>query len=247
MGKGDGIMDYYVIGCHVLWRELCYFASLTQHKFNFKFLNQGLHNTPELMRKEIQQAIDEVDGKYSHILIGYGLCSRGIEGIHADKSTLVIMKGHDCITFFLGSKEAYSEYFRRHPGTYWYTSGWIEDSLQPGKERYDKTYAEYVERYGEDNAEYLMEMEQGWFKNYNNAAYIDLGIFDAAKHKEYTKKCAEWLGWNYDELKGNSALIRDFVEGNWDRERFLVVEPGHNVMASNDNEILKIGTFSSKG
>jgi len=198
-----------------------------------------LHNTPDQLRKELQQAIDEVDGKYPYILIGYGLCSNGIVGIKAQKSTLVIMRGHDCITFFLGSKEHYREYFDKHPGTYWYTPGWIDTGTQPGKDRYEKILQEYIDKYGEENAEFLMEMEQNWFKEYNNAAYIDQCFLDSTKYKEYTKECAEWLGWNYDEIKGSTLLIEDFLNGNWDDERFLVVKPGEIVDASNDNNIIK--------
>lgn len=89
---------------------------------------------------------------------------------------LVIAKGHDCITHFLGSKQRYKEYFNSNPGTYWYTPGWIENHLPPSKDRYEANYNSYLEKYGEDNAQYLMEMEQSWFKEYKTAVYIDLGV-----------------------------------------------------------------------
>ena len=34
---------------------------------------------------------------------------------------------------------------------------------------------EYMEKYGKDNAEYLMETEQNWLKEYNWAVYLVLG------------------------------------------------------------------------
>lgn len=257
MGK-----KYYFIGCHVLWREICYYASISNNIFNIKFLRQGLHNTPDILREELQKSIDEIDGEYCGsqpqgttesklqksieevdgecpiILIGYGLCSNGIVGITSKRSKLVFIKGHDCITFFLGSRERYRRYFDSHPGTYWYSPGWIETSLQPGKQRYDQTLQMYINEYGQENAEYLMKMEQGWFSEYTNAAYVDLGFCDGTKYKEYTKECARWLGWNYDELKGDSTLIRDFVEGNWNSDDFLVLEPGQKVVASHDEYVI---------
>jgi len=36
----------------------------------------------------------------------YGLCSKGVEGITAQKTRLVIIKGHDCITCFLAQGHA---------------------------------------------------------------------------------------------------------------------------------------------
>lgn len=234
---------FYVISCHVLWRELSHFATLSENIFNFRFLKQGLHCTPDLLRRELQEAIDAVDNDgYDAILIGYGLCSNGIVGITTKKTRLAVMKGHDCITFLLGSKERYKSYFDSHPGTYWYSPGWIDTGTQPGKERYETVYQEYLDKYGEDNAQYLMDMDQGWFREYSNAAYVDLGVCDASRYKGYTKDCAQWLKWNYDEMEGNTQLISDFVSGNWNSEDFLVVEPGQRIIASNDSSIIDIET-----
>lgn len=231
---------YKIIACHVLWRELCHFASLSANNFEFHFLKQGLHNTPDLLRKELQAAIDAADNDcFSALLIGYGLCSNGIEGICARKTRLVVARGHDCITHLLGSKERYRQYFDAHPGTYWYSPGWIDTGGQPGQERYETTYRAYVDKYGEDNAAYLMEMEQGWFKEYSNAAYVDLGFGDSEPNKQYTRRCAEWLKWDYDELQGDPRLVRKLLEGEWNQDEFLVVEPGHRIVASFDEWIIK--------
>jgi hypothetical protein len=152
---------------------------------------------------------------------------------------LVAIRGHDCITCLLGSKERYQDWFDAHPGTYWYSPGWIETGSQPGKERYEQTYRSYVGRYGEDNAQYLMEMEQGWFRKYSNAAYTDLGLGNNEHYKAYTKECAEWLGWAYDELQGDPRLVKRFVEGEWNVGEFLIVEPGQKIVASHDGEIIR--------
>ncbi len=230
---------YCIISCHVLWREFCYYCSRSRNEFYFTFLKQGLHSTPELLKKELQEAIDAADKEgYEAILLGYGLCSNGIAGVSAKNTRIVVMRGHDCITFLLGSKETYKSYFDDHPGTYWYSPGWIETGTQPGKERYETVYKEYLEKYGEDNAQYLMDMDQGWFSKYSNAAYVDTGVFDSEKYKEYTKECAKWLKWNYDEVNGNGRLISDLVDGNWNSEDYLVVEPGQKIVPSNDSRII---------
>ena len=230
---------YHVIACHVLWRELCYFASLSPHTHQFTFLKQGLHNTPDLLRQELQGAIDRADGRAEAILIGYGLCSNGLVGIRARTKKLVAMRGHDCITFLLGSKERYREYFDTHPGTYWYSPGWIDTSTQPGKERYERVLKHYVETYGEENAKYLMDASENWMQNYNNAAYVDLGFGDSERYKAFTRECAEWLGWKCDFLEGDGRLVRDFLAGNWNERDYLVVEPGQVIVASHDENIIE--------
>jgi len=232
---------YHLIACHVLWRELCHFASLSPHVFTVNFVKQGLHNTPELLKVQLQKAVDEAPEECDAVLLGYGLCSNGAAGVVARTKPLVIPRAHDCITFFLGSKERYREYFDAHPGTYWYTPGWIECSLQPGLDRYHFLRRDYAEKYGEDNADYLMEMEQGWMKEYSNAAYIDLGFSDTLRFREYTRECARWLGWKTEELQGDSGLIQAFVGGEWDPDRFLIVEPGQTIVASHDEAVVKAG------
>lgn len=230
-----------VIACGVLFRELSMLAAESTQIIDTVFLEQGLHNEPDKLRSEVQRQIDAVEAALpddpaalegTAILLGYGLCSNGIVGLKSTKVPLVIARGHDCITLLLGSKERYKEYFDAHSGTYWYSSGWIERSLQPGKERYEKIYQGYVEKYGEDNAQYLMEMEQNWFKEYSWATYIDWGHPLGEAYRAYTKECAEFLHWNYDELKGDPSLLRDMLEGRWDSDKFQVVRPGHTVAAA---------------
>lgn len=230
---------FHIISCHVLWRELCYYSSISKNSFTYHFLQQGLHNTPDILRTELQQAIDKITGDYTAILLGYGLCSNGLVDIVARDIPLVVMRGHDCITFLLGSKERYQNYFNQNPGTYWYSPGWIDTSLMPGQERYNKYIAEYIEKYGPDNAAYLMEVEQNWIKNYSRATYVDLDFYDTTQYKAFTRDCAAWLGWNYDELTGESSLIQNFVDGNWDSKDFLIVQPGEKIAASFDESIVK--------
>ncbi len=83
-----------------------------------------------------------------------------------------------------------------------------------------------------------MEQQEGWFKSYSNAAYVDLGFYDTERYKTYTRQCAKWLGWNCDILSGDPRLMVNFLEGNWDSEDFLVVEPGATVVASHDGKII---------
>lgn len=229
---------YYVVSCHVLWRELCYAGSTSRNTFHLHFLKQGLHNTPDLLRSELQNAIDAVPEGFSAVLIGYGLCSNGLVGITARETPLVIMRGHDCITFLLGSKERYRRHFDACPGTYWYSPGWIDTGFMPGKEGYETVLNRYIEMYGEENAEYLMRATEDWVKNYSRAAYVDLGLVDATHLEQYTKACADALGWDYERVEGDPALVNDFLEGNWDSDRFLIVQPGQRVVATHDDRII---------
>jgi hypothetical protein len=227
-----------VIACHVLWRELCHYGSLSPNICDMRFLEQGLHNTPAELRRRVQQEVDSAPPDADAIVFGYGLCSNGIEGVVARDTPIVVVRAHDCITFLLGSRERYREYFDQNPGTYWYSPGWIDTSTQPGKDRFEQTRRHYVETYGEENADYLMQAEQAWMTNYNNAAYVDLGFGASGEYQQYTRECAEWLGWNCDVLEGDAGLVRALLEGDWDEERFLLVPPGHRIALTHDERIV---------
>ncbi len=254
---------FSVVACRVLWRELAAMAASLPHSYELHFLRQGLHLTPDLLRSELQAAIDEMSRgtlvgapageaasswtsfssarvKPEAVLIGYGLCSNGLVGIEARDVTLIAPKAHDCITFFLGSKERYRTVFDDHPGTYWYSPGWIETGTQPGRERTEKLRAEYMAKYGEENADYLMDMEQDWMKKYESCSYVSLGGFDDAAYRAYSKDSADFLGWNYREFEGDDSLVRAFLTGEWSEERFLIVPPGEKIAASFDEGILRL-------
>lgn len=220
-------------------REAYFCAARSKNVVDIVLMEQGLHDEPEKLRSEVQKALDntcDIQGRpYDASLLGYGLCSNGIVGLSA-KIPIVAPRGHDCITLLLGSKDKYQEYFDSHRGVYWYSVGWIESGKQPSEERYEKMLKEYKEKYGDDNAQYLMEVEQSWIKEYDWATYIDWGFVDSDEYKNYTKRCAEFLHWNYDELKGSPVLMQKLVDGHWHDSEFLVVKPGQKISEDLTND-----------
>mgnify|MGYP001566151085 CR=1 FL=1 len=225
-------MRLQFITCKVMQREACFCAARSKNVVDVVLMEQGLHDEPQKLRSEVLKALDntcDIQGRpYDASLLGYGLCSNGVAGLSA-RIPIVVPRGHDCITLLLGSKDKYQEYFDSHRGVYWYSAGWIESGKQPGRERYEQLLRQYTEKYGEDNARYLMEVEQGWIGQYNWATYIDWGLVNSDEYRDYTKRCAEFLNWNYDELKGNSDLMQKLVDGRWDDGEFLVVKPGQAI------------------
>ncbi|MHC4510356.1 MAG: DUF1638 domain-containing protein [Planctomycetota bacterium] len=212
-------MRLQFIACKVMQREAYFCAARSSNVVDVVLMEQGLHDEPQKLRAEVLKALNstcDIQGRpYDASLLGYGLCSNGIVGLSA-AIPIVVPRGHDCITLLLGSKEKYQEYFDAHRGVYWYSAGWIESE-------------QYTEKYGDDNAQYLMEVEQDWIGQYNWATYIDWGLVNSGKYRDYTKRCAEFLKWDYDELKGSPDLMQKLVDGHWDDAEFLVVKPGQAI------------------
>jgi hypothetical protein len=236
---------YKLIACEIMFRELCYCASQCKNIIDIQFMPKGLHDIGEAkMVPTIQAEIDKVDvTKYDAVLLGYGLCNNGIRGLYANLP-LVIPRAHDCITLLLGSKEKYIDYFEKNPGTFFKSPGWVERDVNPTDSEQsvtsqlgmNKTYQEYLEKYGEENAQYLMESLGDWFKNYKKLAYIDTNIGDFQEYKKLTREQAKEKGWEYEELQGSLDLLTSLLNGQWDTKEFLVVPPHKTVQAVYDQE-----------
>ncbi len=227
-----GAQRVQLIVCKVLQREAYFCAARSPNVVDIVLMEQGLHDEPDRLRREVQKALErthDIQGRpYDASLLGYGLCSNGVVGLGAE-IPVVIPRAHDCITVLLGSKERYQEYFDSHRGVYWYSPGWIESGKQPSRERYERLLEEYTQKYGADNAQYLMEVEQTWIKEYKWTTFVDWGLVPPDDYKTFTRQCAAFLGWEYDELKGDAGLMQRFVDGVWSDEEFLIVEPGRRI------------------
>ena len=131
-----------VITCAVLEEEVGYLVRGMEHVVRVEVLEQGLHNDPPKLRTRLQEAVARVeqDERVEVIALGYGLCSRGSEGVTGGRCRLVMARAHDCITLLLGDKGRYAKYVAEHPGTYWYSPGWNKHHVPPGKRRWHQRY-----------------------------------------------------------------------------------------------------------
>jgi hypothetical protein len=238
---------YKLIACEILFRELSYCAARSCNKIDITFLPKGLHDMGEKkMTSRLQEVINQVEpSKYEAILLGYGLCSNGIRGLRAPLP-MVIIRAHDCITLLLGSKEKYKTYFEENPGTYYKSPGWVERDGDPNGNQdsittqlgMNHTYQEYVDKYGEDNARYLMEILGDGMKNYSKMAYIDTHVMPDQEYQEQTRDEAAGRGWEYETLNGDIGLLQRLLDGDWDVKDFLTIPPPHTIAPTHDDAII---------
>ncbi len=198
------------------------------------FMDYGLHSVPQKMTGMLQQAIDAID-EPSLIVLGYGLCGNGLKELQAKKHTLLVPRTDDCIAILLGSYQAYVREFQAVPGTYYLTKGWLESGSNPLQE-----YEEYVPRYGEKRAMWVMDQQ---YQNYKRLALVTHSQTDMQKYRpqaqEVARFCERW-GMRYEEILGSDAYVRRLVEaaqalGNGDKpaewldDDFVVIPPGGEI------------------
>ncbi len=206
-----------IIACQVVIEEMLPFLP---EGVNYETLELGLHVRPENLKKTLQERIDAASKGPGTILLGYGLCSRSVAGLRSETYSLVVPKVDDCISIFLGSRNAYLKQMKAEPGTYYLTKGWIE-----GGDHLFSSYDQMVERYGSEKAEWLMKR---MLQNYTRLVFINTGTYEVEKYREYTKDMAARHGLRFEEIHGATTLVEKMINGPWD-EDFLVVPPGQAI------------------
>ncbi|MCL2622427.1 MAG: DUF1638 domain-containing protein [Planctomycetaceae bacterium] len=206
--------------------------------------------------------------EYDAVLLGYALCNGGVVGLKPRGNVpLVLPRAHDCITLFLGDKQRYEDYFFANPGTYFKTMGWVErgDSLlrhsrhetvsapyQGPSQAVEKvpigfsdsktgqllSFAQMVERYGEDNAKYLRDQLVG-MPHYKRMAFIEMGFEPDDSFEQIARKEATEHGLGFDKIIGRMTLFENLVNGNWPEEDFLVVQPGQSIDFDYSGKIIR--------
>jgi hypothetical protein len=244
-------MRLKLISCEIFFRELCACAARSPHIIDFDFLPKGLHDIGcAEMRSRLQKAIDGVEeGRYDALLLGYGLCNNGIVGLQTRTIPMVVPRGHDCITLFMGSAARYMDYFQSHPGVYFKTTGWIERGEAEGelgqlalgkKLGLQQSYEEMVAKYGEDNARYLWEeLGKNLARHYGQITFIEMGVEPDSRFERRSRDEALNRGWKYEKIAGDIGMIQRLVNGEWDPKEFLVVSPSHTVAPSYDEKVMK--------
>jgi len=240
---------YLLLGCEILLRECALCIAKSPHIVDVKFMEKGLHDIgQEKMSARLQEELDKVDPYvYEAVLLGYGLCNNGVQGLRC-AVPMVIPKAHDCITLLLGSRQRYDTFFRENPGTFYHSAGWLERDSDIARSQgtlleqigMTKTYAQYVELYGQENADYIMEQLGGWTQNYSRIVFIDTGVGPADTYRERSAHAAQENGWAFEELPGDLTLLEKMISGRWDGDDFLVIQPGQTLRPSYDADVVKL-------
>jgi hypothetical protein len=195
------------------------------------FMDYGLHRVPSKMTGTLQEVIDDIP-EPSLVVLGYGLCGNGLKGIKAGPHTLLVPRTDDCIALLLGSYQAYMREFRAVPGTYYLTKGWLESGSNPLQE-----YEEYVPRYGEKEAMWIMDQQ---YQHYERLVLVARSEDDLEQYRPQAQAvaafCERW-GMRYEEILGSDQYVEQLVEaaamlrnGHQPPDRldvdFVVIPPG---------------------
>lgn len=214
-------MKRVLVACSMMEDELRSVYEKIGCEVPIRWLERGYHNTPEKLRQVLQREIDEL-GEYDEILLAYGLCGNGTAGLVSEKATLVLPKFDDCINLMLctGARKTRG---LAEAGSIYLTQGWIQD-----EEAILQKQEEYVEEYGEETAQEILEM---MYEHYEKIAVIDTGCYDLKPVQDYAGRAGEMLSLEPVTVPGSTRILEKLLRGQWD-EDFIVQRPGRPLTAA---------------
>ncbi len=203
------------------------------------WIPMGLHDRPAELRARVQSEVDgcDADSAIATVLLLFGMCGGGLDGIRAKRCRLVVPRAHDCIALLLGANARHRQITAECPGTYFYTPGWIRERRVPGPDRETHLRERYADTYDDDVLEDLIEADRETFAHYERALFVKTPAAGSAE--SYCRRCAEHLGWRFQCVEGNMQWLHDCLHGPWDAARFAIAEPGQTLQRDTSDGVFR--------
>ncbi|NLA26520.1 MAG: DUF1638 domain-containing protein [Firmicutes bacterium] len=218
--KRGRILNTVALACETIIDEINRSAAEINSKIPIRWIESGLHNSPERLRNHLQDEITTLESDdLDYILLLFGYCGNALLGLVSAKCRLVIPRVDDCISLILGGNNKRNELSKKEMA-YYLTKGWL---------RHDKNlWNEYhycLRKYGQQRTHEIYRIMLG---NYKNLNVIATGAYNLADILPQTKELAGALGLEHKVIDGSLDIIRKALLAEWDDD-FAIIEAGDPV------------------
>ncbi len=200
-----------LIACAMQQDEIEKYRKQLNITYPVVYLQRGLHRDPSVLRNLLQQEIDwhqNVDT----ILLTYGLCGRGTEGIVSKHTELVMPRFHDCIHQLLENHVDKNSLYA--------TRAWTID-----KESIGGQCSTILAAYGRERG---MEVLNAIYGGYEKITLIDTKSYDIEKTCDGMKRPAELLNKKLAVETSDCNIIKKLLSEEWDKD-FIHLAKGEQV------------------
>ncbi len=208
-------MRIKVLACETLRDEFTYLFDKLELDAEVIWIESGLHNYPDKLRKRLQEEIDRIS-ECERLILLFGRCGNSIVGVKTGNFEMIIPKVDDCISLLMGSDERRRE-FSRENACYYLTEGWMR-----GERNLWVEYRYSVEKYGEETAREIADM---MYSNYRTLALLDTGVTPIKNLEEKTQIIEETLNLKRTVVAGTLDYMRELLTGPWDESRYEIIPP----------------------
>jgi hypothetical protein len=231
-------MKIKLLCCDVFLRIVSAFVSASPHTIDVEYLPLLAHVHPDKLRGDLQSRINAatLQKDYDLFVLSYGLCGNATLGLTCPVP-MVIPRVHDCCTLFMGSREKFIEAFGDSLSMRWCTSGYFErcHAEEGPKGLRHPDYVVLLEKYDRETADYIWETLHPGIET-PEAAYIRIDGFEIPDYEKRFIEMVEGEGKTVRFFQGGTDYLYDLINGPWDDERFLTVQPGQKIGAVYDME-----------
>ena len=207
-----------VVACRTLQRELSAVMAETGCGFETVYIESGLHERPQKLRRTLQEVLDGI--RAERVLLCLGQCGGSTPGIRAGSYEMILPNVDDCLSLLIGDTREKNRLSVRD-GAFFMTVGWLR-----GEKTADKEYERMAKRYGTETAESILHT---MYAHYRTVGLLDSGTDERDELLEGTRPMAELLGLQQRFYPATLAYIRELLTGPWDTGRFIVKGPGETV------------------
>jgi len=203
-----------IVACKVFAPEL---AALGIEESKVVFLDQGLHRYPGDLREKLAETLSHLEKNKTleKVVLCYGYCGGGLDGLTSSRLELILPLAHDCIPLLLGVGS-------RNPcvgcgDTFYLSPGWIDFGLTP--------YSEYfvtAEKYGQEDA---LWVGRQMLKGYREVVLVENAAPLQSHHRQYAQEMAQLFGLTFRETLGNKEWLARLLAAQSNNE-VAVLAPG---------------------
>jgi hypothetical protein len=212
-------MHSAILACETVRDELAYALDLAGMDYELRWVESGLHNYPDKLRRRLQEDLDSL-ADCDRVLMAFGCCGNAVIGLETGDYELIIPRVDDCISLLIGSTEKRME-ISENGSAYFLTPGWLR-----GGRGISEEYQHAVKRYGERGGQKIM---QKMFAHYRYIGLLDTGIYNTAAVLPEVVRMAGQLGLAYKVLPASVEYVCDLLRGPWEEDRFVILPP-HSVL-----------------
>ncbi|MGE5379378.1 MAG: DUF1638 domain-containing protein [Candidatus Saccharibacteria bacterium] len=198
-----GKMRIGIIACETFERGLEHLTKDDQDIAYKEYLEFGLHEWPEDLKKAVIEKVNSLEGKVDAVLLGYGICNSLKDVTKQMKVPTVQLFGDDCIGVLITPDE-YEKERKLCAGTMYHTPYFAKMNREWFEKKMRKDMPNY-EELGISIDWFLEKM----FDGYSRVLFIDDGLGDMTEFIALSRKFAEELKLRHECRCGTLELLAE--------------------------------------
>jgi len=207
-----------IVACETFRRELDMITQNDDEIVHKEYLEFGLHEFPEELKRTVVQKVNALQGKVDAVFLGYGYC-QSLKGITARMTVPTVMiEADDCVGAFL-TPQGYEAQRKKCAGTWYATPAFCEMGRDWFQKRLESQMPEgkrrELEAAGYDVSWFLRQL----FDGYSRALFIDTGIGNREYFEGLSKQFAAELNLRHECCTGTLSMVKEAIQATKDLAR----------------------------